>query len=247
VTRRKLRLATVAVAAALTVSLAACQTYQGTAAYVGDTRITTDEVETQVNNFYAEPFWAKQAQGLRGAVHFRTMNAMVLLALVKHIATDQKVTVGGDEVGQLTATLKKSPEQVDQSLQGAPTPLVAELIAYAQAIQKKLAKKATSQDQVNEGWKKLLDDAPNKYPVTVNPRYGTFNGKTRALERAKEAGIRELPKAPPAGQQQQQQQQQPPDQQQQQQPPDQQAPDQQQQQQPPDQQAPDQQPPTPPN
>ncbi len=203
--RRTLRLtAAVAIAA---FALAGCRTYQGTAAYVGDTRITTTMVEEQVDEFYADEFWAKQAEGQRGVVHNRTVNALVIEALLKQIAEKSDVKVQESAIDEVTKAFTTERQRIPQPLLGSPTRLAASISVYAEAIQTKLA---AGNPQAGDLLSAALAEAAKDNPVTVNPRYGKFDAKQLALSPGAVAGIRELAEAPAPGEEPQPDQQQPP-------------------------------------
>jgi hypothetical protein len=221
VTRRTLRLT--AVAALAVVALAGCRTYQGTAAYVGDTRITTTEVEKQVDEFYADEFWAKQAEGQRAVVHNRTVNALVIEELLKQLASESDVTVPDSAVDEVAAAFDAEKQRIPQALLGAPTRVAASVSAYAEAIQRKLS---GGDPQAGDLLSKALQDAAREHPVTVNPRYGKFDAASLSLNPLKDAGVRELEETPAPGEEPQPDQQQPDQQQPDQPQPDQPQPDQ---------------------
>jgi hypothetical protein len=218
VIRRTLRLTAVAALAAA--ALAGCQTYQGTAAYVGDTRITTDTVDDQVDEFYSDEFWAKQTEGQRAAVTSRTVNGLVLQELVKQVARDIDVDEEPlpGQIDEALAAFKEDPRQIPSGLLGAPLRVAATVSVYAQAIQMQLAKedpKAT-QDAAFKAIQKTATDSK----VTVNPRYGTFDPTALAMKEPKDpAGVLDLPVEPLPGEEPQPDQQQPPQEQQPDQPP----------------------------
>jgi hypothetical protein len=191
VTRRTLRLTAAAVLAVL--GLAACQTNQGTVAYIGQTRITTAQVEEQVNTFYEDPFWAEQAKGRRATVRSRTVNAMIIAELLAKTTSANGVEVSDDAVSTVEKGFKAEPQRIPQGLQGAPLRVAAQVSAYAEALQSELVKGATSQDEVNARFDKALSDSRAKHPVKVNPRYGKFDPRSLALTPCADEGIRDLP------------------------------------------------------
>jgi hypothetical protein len=198
VTRRTLRLAAAAVCAAVVLPLAACQNHQGTAAYVGDTRITTADVEEQVEKFYDDPFWAKQAEGQEGVVRNRTVSAMILAELLRQAAADVKATVRDSAIDDAEAAFKQQPEQIPQRFLGAPTRIVAEVVARDAAIQAKFKENAKSADELNKALADLGKDLQTRYPVDLNPRYGKFDSTALDLTQGKNAGVRDLPTTPSA-------------------------------------------------
>jgi hypothetical protein len=201
VNRRTLRLAAVAVLAAVALPLAACQNHQGTAAYVGDTRITNADVQNHVDKFYEDPFWAKQAEGQRAVVQNRTVNVLIIAEVLKYMARDEGIKVPESAVKAAEAIYKKEPQQIPRGLQGAPIRTAAEVAAYLEALQNKFAKGATSPDELNQRLTEALETAHRRHPVTVNPRYGTYDPKLLGLKPGHDAGVRDLAASPePPGQ-----------------------------------------------
>ena len=111
-------------------TLAGCQNYQGTAAYVGDSRITTRDVEKQVDEFYAMPFWAKQAKDARAAVNNAAIRLLILDQLSEQLVRDRKVTVPEATLQEIEASFKKQPEQIPSLVQGVSPELSAEVTSF---------------------------------------------------------------------------------------------------------------------
>src|SRR4051812_46808228 len=93
VIRRTLRLGAAAVLSVVVLSLGACQTHQGVAAYVGDTRISDSNLDQQVDAFFADPYWSKQPGFTHGAVRRTTLGALILDELFKSVAKIEGVKV----------------------------------------------------------------------------------------------------------------------------------------------------------
>lgn len=197
-TRRTLRLTAVAAVAALGLTLAGCQNYQGTAAYVGDSRITTRDVEKQVDEFYAMPFWAKQAKDARAAVNNAAIRLLIIDQLSEQLVRDRKVTVPEATLQEIEASFKKQPEQIPSLVQGVSPELSAEVYMRLSVL---AGKPAHSLDEpaaraLLEG----LEDVARRHPVKVNPRYGAFKVDAKSLQLGvlprKDAGVQELEESP---------------------------------------------------
>lgn len=196
-TRRTLRLTVAAALAAL--SLAGCQTYQGTAAYVGDTRITRAAVEAQVDSFYAIPYWATQAKDDRAAVNNAALRLLILDELSERVERDKKVSIPATLAAEVASTFKSQPAQIPGLVQGASPELAAKVFTRLTAILGKPANQLNEQDA--GALLTLLQDVASKDPVKVNPRYGTFVLDAQSLQFAvaprTDAGVRDLEEAPP--------------------------------------------------
>jgi hypothetical protein len=197
VTRRTLRLTVAAALAAL--SLAGCQTYQGTAAYVGDTRITRADVDEQVDGFYAMPHWAEQAKDNRAEVNNAALRLLILDQLSERVVRDNDVKVPATLVDEVAAAFKEQPAQIPGLVQGASPELAAEVFTRVTSIIGKPANQMTEQDA--RALLAALQGVEGKDKVKVNPRYGTFVMDAAALQFAvmprKDAGVRDLEEAPP--------------------------------------------------
>jgi hypothetical protein len=204
VTRRTPRLAAVAVLAALVLPLASCQNLAGTAAYVGDRRITTAEVDEQVDKFFADKNWSSSAQGDRDGVYKQTVRIMVIAELLKHVVRDEGIKLPESAVNNVVAEVSSKRDQISPELRRVPLRLLGEAFAYDTAVQQKIARTVSSQEELNAKVSALMTAAERENNVTVNPRYGTFNAQFLAFEpQTRSAGVRDLPAKTPSGGQEQ--------------------------------------------
>jgi hypothetical protein len=193
------RLAAVAVLAALALPLAGCQTLQGTAAYVGDTRISTDELNQQVKVFYDDAFWGKQVNDQnRPVIPRRTLRALIIREVFRTAVRNEGVDVTQADIATVAEGYRKNPNTVPQGFQGAPPALVAEIFARVDALQKKLQKTITSPEEGSTRLNAILEKALKDSPVDLNPRYGSFDASQFDLNttRNNDAGVRDLPVRP---------------------------------------------------
>jgi hypothetical protein len=213
VTRRFLRLA--ALAALIALPLSACRSQVGTAAFVGDHRITIEDVQSGVDDFYADPVLAKAGAGREALVRQRTLNAMILLDLFKLAAKNEGATVSAAQKKETEAAYKQNPGQIPGPLQGAPTRIAAETGAYATALQAVATRTAGNEQDANGKFNAAIEKAAKQIKIDVNPRFGSFDVKTFlqtfSIGTAKDKAVIDLPnpnqqpegqpgQAPPEGQ-----------------------------------------------
>ena len=201
-TRRTLRLAALAAVAVLVLPLTACQSHQGTTAHVGKTRITSDQLDEQVDKFYADPYWAKLGENQRPLVRDKMVYALVMAELFKQVANGAGAKVTQSELDAIVARVKKEPSEIQQQYNGVfvgSTPEVyAKIRGHLDSIQKHLAAKAGSPEEAGRQFEELLGKAGAQYPVRLNPRFGRFDSKALAIVAGSQAGVRDLPAATPS-------------------------------------------------
>lgn len=197
-TRRSVRLAAVAVLAALALPLAGCQTQAGTVAFVGEKRISDAQLEQQVDAFFADPFWGKQVkQTERAEVRKRTIRAMVLREIFQQAKKNESVQVADADVKKIADEYKADPNKVPEAFRGAPSPLLAEIFAVVGALQAKLSAAVANPEEASAKFDAILKQAVKDSPVEMNPRYGTFSAEGYGIVPRKDAGVRDLPVSPP--------------------------------------------------
>lgn len=202
-TRRTLRLTAAAAVVALVLPLAACQTHQGTVAFIGDTRITTEQLDTQVDKFYADPYWAKRGEGQRAAVRSKTVQAMVLAELFRQLARAEGAELDKAELDKVKNDLKERPELIEQSFQGilagASPEAFAGFFGHIGALQESITKSSASEADAQAKYTKILETAAKQHPVTLNPRYGKFDPNGFSIAAGTVPGIRDLGPLPGPG------------------------------------------------
>ena len=175
-TRRIVRFA--ALAALAVVPLSGCRTQPGTAAFVGDHRITIDAVNQQVDEFYKEKARAQAGEGREALVRVRTLNAMILLDVFKVAAKDAGATVTNAEITKNVKGFEQNYGNVPRPLQGAAPGLAGETAAYATALEQATTKSASSQQDANLKFTEAVEKAAKAQVIDVNPRFGSFDIKT---------------------------------------------------------------------
>lgn len=198
-TRRIVRLA--ALAALAVVPLSGCRTQPGTAAFVGDHRITIDTVNQQVDEFYKDKVRAQAGDGREALVRIRTLNALILLDVFKSAAKTAGATVTTADVKKNVDGFTKNYGNVPGPLQGAAPGLAGEAAAYATALEQATGKTAQSQEDANVKFTAAVKKAAQAQPIDVNPRFGEFDIKsflqTFSIGPSKDKAVVDLAK--PAG------------------------------------------------
>jgi hypothetical protein len=157
------------------VPLSACRQQTGTAAFVGEKRITVSDVQDGVNEFYKDPALAKSGEGREALVRRGTLNAIILDALFARAVKNLGASVSKAEKAQATAQYKTNPGNIPGPLQGAPLSIAGETGAYANAIQAAVTKSSSSDQEANAKFADAVKKAAKDVPIEVNPRYGSFD------------------------------------------------------------------------
>jgi peptidyl-prolyl cis-trans isomerase SurA len=192
----------VLVAALAVVALAGaagCQTHAGTAAYVGDHRITSTQLDHAVG---------RSLTGPRGEATQNTLNVLIQTELLRTVAAKTGTTVSDAFV----AGAREDEQIRAQAAQLGVSPEVfGTLAGYFVSIQNTIARQVGgSGDNITDGqiaqvqarMAALRSEAADTTKVTVNPRYGKFDAKQALVLPAVEAGIKQLSPEPGAAAQQ---------------------------------------------
>ena len=186
----------VAVLAVLALAATAgCQTHAGTAAYVGDHRITSTQLDDAVG---------RSPQGPRGEATQNTLNVLIQTQLLRAVAAKTGIRVSDAFV----AGARQDEQIRSQAAQlGVSPDVFGTLAGYFVSIQNELARQVggtpdgVTDAQVAEVQARmaaLRSDAAKAEKVTVNPRYGKFDAEQALVLPAVEAGIRQLSPEPGA-------------------------------------------------
>jgi len=220
VTRRPARLGA-CVLALLALLATGCQQRAGAAAFVGDQRITTAQVEDAVQEVLADPAQGEALSRRLDQVRTQVVGVLVNTALLERIAEDLDVRVTQPDLDAWRQTVENSPQRPVQ----VPVDLVARLQAYNAAVVGSLAEenappedqlrqlydqeglaaqgvsfadarsalvRAATEDVVNRRFSELLTDSLREHPVTLNPRYGEYDEKTYQVVRGDDPAVRDL-------------------------------------------------------
>lgn len=220
-TRRPARLLGACVLAVLVLLASACQQRVGAAAFVGDQRIATAQVDGAVDEVLSDPARREALSSQLGSVRSQVVSVLVNTALLEQVAGDLGVRVGQPDLDTWQQTVESSPQRPVE----IPVGLVARLQAYNAAVVNDLAEenappeerlrqlyeaeglaaqgvsfadarsalvRAATQDVVSSRFAELLTGALREHPVTLNPRYGVYDEKTFQVVRRDDPAVREL-------------------------------------------------------
>ncbi len=185
---RRLVVVPITVAAAL-LAIAGCSpTQAGSAATMGNARITTQQLDTKVNDLHAvlkgaEPQSAKPAKTVAYVLQTMITNRLIFVAAVK-----QNIKVLPTEVAAARATLESNnggKAGLDKlaANQGIPPSQVDAILASNAIIQRlgaQLAPTGTTQ-QRNTAVNKYLSGLSVELKTTVSPRYGAWDSTSLSI------------------------------------------------------------------
>lgn len=183
-----MRLGAATLLAAITLSASACQTHQGTAAYVGDTRITLDAVDDQVEALREDEVLGRYAMEHPSEARRGTAAAMVRVELFRQAAGDLPAQVTEKEIDE-AADLLQTSSQVPL----LPPRLAAEQVAYYMVIAEEVGNSNVA--AVNKAINEFLTNAEKDHPVTLNPRFGKLDFTTGQLSEPVGEAVLDLPAA----------------------------------------------------
>lgn len=220
-TRRSARSVGACVLVLLALLTTACQQRAGAAAFVGDQRITTAQVDAAVEEVLADPAQREVLSRRLDQVRTQVVGVLVNTALLERVADDLDVRVSQPDLDTWRQTVENSPQRPAQ----VPVDLVARLQAYNAAVVGSLAEqnappeeqlrrlydqeglaaqgvsfadarsalvRAATEDVVNRRFAELLGTALREHPVTLNPRYGDYDEKTYQVVRGDDPAVRDL-------------------------------------------------------
>jgi hypothetical protein len=177
--------------------LASCRTDPGVAAYVGDTRITTDRVDAiydQANKDPASKALVAKYPSLSKQVLVGTLVRLELLRVaVKH----EDLSVSTTEVTSLRQAIVAQRDQLQADDLVVPPALLAERAAYEQALGNWATRIGGTSAQVAKRFETSLRGAEASDHVSLNPRFGSFDVKTLSVAPAHLEGVAPAPSASP--------------------------------------------------
>lgn len=165
--RRRAGAALVVVLAMLAIT--ACST-SGAAATVGDREISIAEVQNdllKLQQEYGPEAVAETADAQRNIIIHRVRGM-----LLEDLAEEHDVQVTGAEVDSFLDTVGTSSELSELREQNLLTPDLLRLAARNQLLATKLAQKLGGEEQLGAA----VEERSQELGVTVNRRYGTWNG-----------------------------------------------------------------------
>ncbi len=217
-------LAVAAVLSAAAVASSACQTVPATAAQVGDTRIPMSRVDALYEQFLADPAAGELARRFPAQTRQVIVDTLVGVEFLRQASELEQIAVTQADVDKARAQVAGSREQLAQRVQTAtpqdfaqippdqvegvvkallPTDVLAVDEAYRSAVDQQMQSGKPDQEQYNQRVTSFLVRAGRAVPVTVNPRFGTFDvrrffvGGQPGLAPAPEVAVTRLPTGPP--------------------------------------------------
>ena len=186
------------VAGVLTLFLAGCAQV-GAAANVGDTKITQATVQGSIDSILAErgKVDTTQMQLETGETLNRSQLRFHLLGtLLRELGSEPKLKITKAEIDTRRASIVDQvggAQQLPTALVGAgiapaDLDLYIEAISYSEKISQALVASGVAKDQVGAEIQKLVVAKAKQLGVTVNPRYGKWDGKAADVVAIDSAG-----------------------------------------------------------
>jgi hypothetical protein len=183
-------------------ALTACAPVRaGSAAIVGDTRITTDQVRSTVDELVRQSPQVQRPQAVG-----TTVSALVEYALVDQLAARQHppVSVSDAEIAASRAQFTQQAggeKAIEQAFLQQQVPKSGESrflrsLLLRQKIAAQLAPNATSDDQRSAAFSKAALALEQRLSIRVNPRFGKFDRRTFVITPLPSGGL--ATKATPA-------------------------------------------------
>jgi parvulin-like peptidyl-prolyl isomerase len=162
-------------------TLAACRAQPGTAAYVGDQRITSADIDRFVAEAYDDPAGGAQLKQASAPVRLQVVQTVVLLRLLRYTADEVGVRVDQSSIDDLRKTIAALPlESRPQDIQLVSPDLGARFRAYLEALAQHFQGANVQPDQAQTPNTALVDEVRRQatlHPVQINPRYGSFDAQ----------------------------------------------------------------------
>jgi hypothetical protein len=174
---------------------AGCQSHAGTAAYVGDHRITSAQLDDAVG---------RSLPGPRGEATQNALNVLIQTQLLRTVAAKSGIPV----TDAFVAGAREDEQIRAQAAQlGVSPDVFGTLAGYFVSIQNALARQVAGAAEgitdaqvamVQARLAALRAEAASAQKVTVNPRYGAFDAQQALVLPAVEKGIKQLSPEPGA-------------------------------------------------
>ncbi len=111
---------------------------------------------------------------------------MVMAELFKQIASGNGAAVPDEQIKAIVAEVEKQPEQMLAAFNGrsptSPRRSSRSSPDNLQSLQTQVGKTEASEQAANAKLNDLLLKSTERYPVTLNPRFGTFDPKSLAID-----------------------------------------------------------------
>lgn len=169
------RLLAVAAVPLLLIGLSSCRSDPTVAAYVGDDEITLDQIDSYYDKAAQDPVSSQLVSENRGEIKPRLVSMLVFIELLREAADDAGVPVTAGDVAQTKTQIEPQRETVTGDLALLPLDELAEFQAYRVTLSQWATTGNTSQAAAEQKYAESLRAAENANPVTINPRFGTFD------------------------------------------------------------------------
>jgi hypothetical protein len=169
-TLRLRRVATGAVAVLMIFAFAACSAGRGAAATVGNREVSIAEVQNdllELREEYGAEAVADSADAQRNIIIHRVRGI-----LLEELAEQHDVEVTGAEIDSFLESVGTSSELGELREQNLLTPELLRLAARNQLLATKLSQELGGEEQLTAA----VQELSRELGVTVNRRYGTWNG-----------------------------------------------------------------------
>lgn len=186
------RLAAVAAAALAVVALGACQPRPATAAYVGDTRISLADVEDLYRQAASDPLSAPIVERFPGEVRTEIVQTLVRTEVLRRAADQENLRVTDADVSRVRRVLGAQREQLQPAQRVVPLDALAPNQAYITAFQDRVNAGAADEQEAQGRATAIIARTLDRYPVTLNPRFGGFDAAQFAIVAREGSAVRPL-------------------------------------------------------
>ncbi|WP_345733000.1 SurA N-terminal domain-containing protein [Cryptosporangium minutisporangium] len=175
-------LAAVAVSLLL-IGLSSCRSDPTVAAYVGDDEITLDQIDRYYAKATSDPVSAAEVQQDPASVKPKLVSMLVFIELLRDAAETAGVPVTAGQIAQAKAQIEPQRQQLTGELALLPIDVLAEFQAHRVLLSQWASAGNVDQQTAGQKYTEALRASERANPVTVNPRFGTFD-----LEKAPQMG-----------------------------------------------------------
>jgi hypothetical protein len=191
--RLLLRSAVLAVLAA--VALGACQSRPATAAYVGDTRIPLSRIDELTREAAADPLSASLVERFPSEARTQIVQTVVQTEVLRRAAALEGLSVSAGDIARMRRAIGPQRGLLQAAEKVVPLDELAANQAYLSAFQERISAGTTSQEQAQARATAIIARTVERYPVTLNPRFGAFDPAALAIVPRLGAAVRPLPSA----------------------------------------------------
>jgi hypothetical protein len=193
--RSLLRSVVLPVFAVAALALGACQTRPATAAYVGDTRIPLSRIDELTRQAADDPISGSLVERFPGEAKTQIVQTVVQTEVLRRAADLEGLRVSESDVARMRRAIEPQRGLLQPAEKVVPLELLARNQAYLSAFQERISAGATSQEQAQARADAIIARTIERYPVTLNPRFGAFDPAALAIVPRTGAAVRPLPSA----------------------------------------------------